>query len=226
MAWHTYQNFEKDFIDVTRYVALEKENGGAYSEKIAQLLLLIGSTVDSIFYEIRTSPSLAEQKGISDLLKNSEPTIGDYKKVYEPIYQLSTVEVLGHHGLTRYGTIKPFDPFLPHLSPPWWNAYNDIKHEFYQNWRKGTLDNLVHALGALFTLNVLHKDAQYYLLQRNVIVNVSSADAKQVYPLFPAQVYGLIKNSFIGVPGNISWTVMASSDVFFHSFRQDTNATA
>lgn len=226
MAWHTYQNLEKDFIDVTRYVALERENGGTYSEKIAQLLLLIGSTVDSVFFEMRTSHALAGQKGVAGLQQNTEPNIGQYKEVYEPIYELSKVEVFARHGLTNYETIKPFDPFLPKQSPVWWDAYNDIKHEFYQNWRKGTLDNLVNALGALFTLNVLHKDAQYYLLDRGVILSVSGYMDTQVGNLPPFQVYDLMKKSFIGLPSNVPWGVVAISEVFSHSFRKDTHVTA
>jgi len=225
MAWHTYQNLERDFIDVTRYVALERENGATYSERIAQLLLLTGSTVDSIFFEMRTSPSLDGKNGVAELRQNPEPNIGQYRDVYEPIYQLSTVGVVAHHGLTNYGTIKPFDPFLPKQSPSWWVAYNDIKHEFYQNWRKGTLDNLVRALGALFTLNVLHKDAQYYLLQTKVIQSVSSSE-DQVYNLPLFQVYGLMTRSFIGLPNNVSWGAAASSEVFYHSFRKDPNIRA
>ena len=53
MAWHTYQNLEKDFIEVTRFIALEKENGGAYSEKMAQLLLLVGSISQLALEEYR-----------------------------------------------------------------------------------------------------------------------------------------------------------------------------
>lgn len=226
MAWHTYLNFERDFIDVTRFVALERENGGTYSEKIAQLLLLIGSTVDSVFFEMRTSPSLDGKTGVSELRQNSEPNIGQYREVYESIYELSAVEVVAHHGLTNYGAIKPFDRFLSKQSPAWWDAYNDIKHEFYQNWRKGTLDNLVNALGGLFALNVLHKDAQYYLMQRSVILTVSGADVSQVYNLPLFQVFGLMSKSFLGLPNNVSWGAVAISEVFSHSFRKDPYVTA
>lgn len=49
--------------------------------------------------------------------------------------------------------------------------------------RKGTLDNLVHAFGALFTLNVLHKDSEQYLVTSSVI-HVGDSDRKQT--LLPA----------------------------------------
>jgi hypothetical protein len=232
MAWHTYQNLEKDFIDVSRYVALEKKNDGAYSERIAQLLQLTGSTVDSLFFEMRTSPSLAKQKGVADLQQNPEPNIGQYREVYEPIYQLSQVELVAHHGLTNYGTIRPFNPFLPKQYPEWWDAYNEIKHEFFQNWRRGTLGNLVHALGALFTLNVLHKDAQFYLLRRGVIMPVTGhANATYLptslstYSLDPFRVWNVMKRSFIGLPNNATYGAMAFSEVFAHSFRRDLNVT-
>ena len=232
MAWHTYQNLEKDFIDVTRHVALEKENDGAYSEKIAQLLQLTGSTVDSLFFEMRTSPSLAQEKGVADLQQNPEPNIGQYREVYEPIYQLSQVKLDARHGLTNYGTIKPFNPFLPKQYPQWWDAYNEIKHEFFRNWRRGTLGNLVHALGALFILNVLHKDAQLYLLQRGVIVPVTGyanstylSTSLSRYSLDPFHVANLMNRSFIGLPKNAPCGAVAFSEVFAHSFRTDPVVT-
>ncbi len=224
MAWHTYRNLENDLVDVTRYVALEKENGRTYSEKMAQLLQLVGSTVDSLFNEMRTSPSLAKEKGVADLQQNPEPNIGHYREVYEPIYQLSTVGVLATHGLTNYGTIRPFDPFLPKQYPPWWDAYNDIKHGFFENWRKGTLDNLVHAVGALFALNVLHKDAQFYLLDRGVMRPVPGP-AEPEYRLDAFHVSNDIKNSFVGLPSNLPYGLVALSQVFSHIYRKDTSTT-
>jgi len=224
-AWHTYQNLERDFIDVTRYVALEEKNGGTYSERITQLLLLIGSTVDSIFFEMRTSSSLDAKQGVGELRQASAPKVAQYRDVYEPIYQLSTVRVLAHHGLTDYGPIKPFGPFSSNQSPSWWSAYNDVKHQFYQNWRKGTLDNLVNALGALFTLNILHKEAQYYLLRKNVIHAFWGAEDGW-YDLSPDNVWGVLQQSFVGVPDDIPWGAFATSEVFTHHFRRDKSVTS
>jgi hypothetical protein len=217
MSWHTYLNLEKDLIEIARYVALDKEHSGVWSEKIAQALLLTGSTVDSFFSEMRRSPVLPQSKLLSDLQQNPLPNIGQYREVYEPIYKLSGVEVRASYGLGDYGTIRPFQPFAPQSNPQWWNDYNDVKHGFFQSMDKGTLDNLVHALGALFALNVIHKDSQQYLLSIG-IVNVGHFDGKRSFPGGVHDWWQYFKDSFTGFRGFSNFEAWATSEVFTYRF--------
>jgi hypothetical protein len=222
MAWHTFLGLEKDLIATTRYVALAPENGATWSEKIAQLLLLVGSTVGSVFNEMRKSPLLPQTKTVTNLKKKDEPNIIDYREAYEPTFLLSGVEVQAHHGLTNYGVIKPFEAFLHKNSPDWWSAYNDVKHEFFANVSKGTLNNLVHSLGGLFVLNALHKDSQQYLVRRGII-RVGEAISLLTYQPGYDEAWNEISGSFIGVAGNLSYDYWISSEIFHHVFRKDPN---
>lgn len=225
MAWHTYLNLEKDFIDVTRYVALDRGNRKVWSEKIADLLLLTGSKVDSLFKEMRKSSLLPSSKSLTALRRKSKPNIEDYRLVYEPIHKLSGVKLTAHHGLTNYGVIRPFNPFLPQKYPAWWQAYNKVKHGLFENIRQGTLDNLVHALGALFALNVLHLEGRKYLVMSGVVVMGASA-AQRISTCAPTLTWESIRKSFIGVPGNVAADAWASSQVFLHLFRKDLGTKA
>lgn len=217
MSWHTYLNLERDFIDITRYVALDKDHDKVWSEKIAQLLLLTGSTVDSFFNEMRGSPALPQSKLLSDLQQNPEPNIGNYRDVYEPTYKLSGVELKVSYGLGDYGMINPFRPFEPRSNPEWWNAYNEVKHGFFQSIREATLDKLVHALGALFALNVIHKDSQQYLLSIGVI-DVGHFDRKRIFPGGVEDWWGYFKDSFVGFRGSSNFEAWATSEVFTYRF--------
>lgn len=181
--------------------------------------MLTGSKVDNVFREMRASLLLPETSPLIALRKKPKPNIEDYRKAYEPIYRLSAVEVTAAHGLTNYGRIKPFDPFLPKKYPAWWQAYNRVKHGSYEDMCDGTLDNLVHAVGALFVLNVIHKDSQYYLLQRQVILPVPGYRDEPVR--FPAQFWNIMQKSFVGLPGDVSYGAIAHSEVFSHAFRRD-----
>lgn len=220
MSWHTYLNLEKDFIDVTRYVALDKNHGGVWSEKIAQLLLLTGSTVDSVFNEMRISPFLEQYEPVIELRQNSKPNIGNYRDVYDPIYHLSSVELRAQYGLADYGMISPFQPFALKNKLEWWEAYNDVKHGFFQKMHKGTLDNVVHALGALFALNVLHKDSQQYLATVGAI-HVGDADRKMRFLKNGRDIWNYLKGSYIGRWGGTSFGAWATSEVFIYVFRND-----
>jgi len=220
MSWHTYLNLERDLIDVTRYVALDKNHGGVWSERIAQLLLLTGSTVDSFFSEMRMSPCLDQFESVIDLRQKPEAYIGDYRRVYEPIYQLSGVELAVRYGLSEYGAIRPFLSFACYNNPEWWIDYNDVKHEFFQNMHKGTLDNLVHALGALFALNVLHMDSKEYLANIGLI-RMGNLDTKLDYEWSMRNLWPYLKDSFIGCRTGKTIDCWATSEVFFHLFRSD-----
>ena len=69
-----------------------------------------------------------------------------------------------------YKTYYPFKTFSKDQSPDWWNAYNKVKHKWYDKLKVyGTLKNVIEALGGLFILNVLK---QYY--GKNVIMKLIS----------------------------------------------------
>jgi hypothetical protein len=214
MAWYMYLSMERDFIDITRYVALEKDNSQVWSEKIADLLQLTGGRVNNLFREMRTSSLLPSSGALTALKSNDRPTIEDYRAAFEPTYELSGVELTAHHGLTNYGNIRPFDPFQHDNYPAWWNAYNKVKHGSFDEMRNGTLENLLHALGALFILNVLHKDGQEYLLKMGVI-------RVEHFPPGHPDIWKMIKSSYFGVPKNVQLEYWASSEVFQHVFRKD-----
>jgi hypothetical protein len=223
ISWHTFLGLENDLIDITRYVALTLDNSSTWSEKIAQLLLLTGSTVDSVFYEMRSSSLLPQTAQVLELARKNQPSIDDYREVYEPLFQLSNVEVEARHGLADYGTIKPFEGFSKNESPVWWRAYNEVKHEFFQNIWKGTLHHLVLAPGGLFVLNVLHKDSQQYLLKKGLI-QMGDFDKRFVYWHDYMRGWDALKNSFIGLHGDVSWDAWTTSEIFLHRFRHDRHA--
>jgi hypothetical protein len=91
MAWHTFLNVERDLIDITRCVALDRTNKGTWSEKIVDLLVLTGSKVDNVFREMRTSLILPQTSSIIALRRKPKANMEDYRKAYEPIYKFSTV---------------------------------------------------------------------------------------------------------------------------------------
>jgi hypothetical protein len=222
-AWHTFENLEKDLVEVTRYVALSPDNDATWSEKIAQLLLVTGSTVDSAFNEMRKSSLLPQTPDVVSLRSNPQPNIGNYRDVYEPMYQLSSVELEAQYGLSEYGTIKPFEPFSPGNSPRWWEIYNEVKHGFFQNMWKAQLHFLVYALGALFALNILHKDSQQHLLKRELI-QMGNFSTRFVYWRDYNRGWDAMKNSFVGLHGDVSWDAWVASEIFLHRFRKDPTA--
>ena len=80
-----------------------------------------------------------------------------------------------------------------------------------------TLESVVGGLGALFLLNVLHKESQEYLIKyQRVIISDFHESITEALRL------DLFKSSMIGVPKN--WDVynfIARTPLFTHFYRSD-----
>jgi hypothetical protein len=219
IAWHSYRGLENDFIDLLNYVSLDERNKETWSEKIAQQLQLTVNIVGSVFHEIGKSLVLPESEAVLALKAKDTPSIVDFRNAFEPIYILSSAEVKAHYGLTYYGLIRPFKNFSCDASPQWWTEQNVVKHRFYEDMTKATLDNLTNALGGLFLLNILHVDSRRYLFDAGVIT-MEHFGPKSL------RDYPFRQRSFIGVHKDLKrdrlgLSVKATSRIFEHIFRDD-----
>jgi len=108
-AWFMYNRLEREFIETTSYVALETCHRNVWSEKFGELLVRTGDLVDSFFRLMINSKSLDTETLVRDLrakilnkrekdLKRQKdqkwfPQINDFSATFDPIFQLSSVEV-------------------------------------------------------------------------------------------------------------------------------------
>ncbi|MHA2112322.1 MAG: hypothetical protein ACW98W_12640 [Candidatus Hodarchaeales archaeon] len=228
-SWQKYQELEDRIIDCFDYVALDKQHLLVYSNRFGELLLRIGSALDSLLSKARACKAFDNEEGIQSLRQKSHPTIEDYRHFYERYYQLSQVQVTVELDGVQFDTIHPFNTYKQNKNPNWWSAYNKVKHEWYDHLQtKGTFKNLLEALAGLFTINVLHKDAQDWLVEEGII----NGDMSEFLPVFELQRINIsevsdlalkdaLTKSRFGVPARVeAW---ANSHLFEHKFRQEKN---
>lgn len=223
-AWFLYSKLERDFIDTTSYVALETVHDNVWSEKFGEILTRTGDLVDSFFRLMIDSKSLDAETQVKTLRAkilteqktnaNWFPKITDFSATFDPIFKLSSVEVEADYGLTYYGKLLPFKNF-DKQSPPWWEPYNKVKHEIFEQIEKrATLENVINALASLFVLNILHKESQRYLIRYTDII-FGEYTQKQDTERF-------LGVSFIGSANNVSaYEFAARTSLFAHLFRVD-----
>lgn len=176
MNWHTYNYLDTRLNELSRYISFAPENKVTWSEALADLLILTGSAVDSFFRDMGGCPNIetnthykkVQQRVSKD---NRNWNIYDFKDAYEPLYQLSKNEVEIPFGLSYYGVIQPFREFdiADKEIPTWWNAYNHLKHNYYDSLEEANLDNVLNSLGSLLILNALHKCSQEHLIRRGLL---------------------------------------------------------
>lgn len=227
-VWFLYSKLEREFIETASYVALETVHNDVWSERYGELLVRTGNMVDSTFRYMVNSKSLDNEKTVKELRRrvvderkknaNWSPNITDFRAAFEPIFQLSSVEVEADYGLTYYGKLMPFKDF-DKKSQIWWDSYNKVKHELFEQIEKrATLENTINALAGLFILNILHKESRKYLIGYTDVIfgeYMSKRDLDQF----------LIK-SFVGAPRNVVSKFIARTPLFVHTFRYDKNVSA
>ena len=181
-SWSAYKSIEEDMMRITEYVPLETRQYNVYSFKLTDIIIRSCSHIDSLFKDMLRDQDLSdhpnqrkitEAKGI--LARDGMLRITDYIEIFAEYLNLAPVKVIIRRN---YEQIKPFkefeNPDLGDKIPAWWRAYNNLKHDFYNeiNIKQGSLENALLSLSALFTLNC--KLALKFKLQGNINYLVSN----------------------------------------------------
>ena len=217
IAWYKYRRLEDDFINATLFFPLEKRYKEMWSEHFSDLIVRVGNSVDSLFRTM-LKDKLFDSYPHVPMLRSSRRShgISYFRDFFEPIYQLSSVEVQIAHGLTFYERKScPFKEFKYDKIPDWWTSYNHVKHEWFDCIKEATLENTVRALAGLFVLNIIHKDSQKYLIQHTEVIDFGFRMSKR-------EMEKYLMKSMIGVPKGFSgWKIKAETPLFTHFFRVD-----
>lgn len=185
-SWAAYRSIEEDMLKVIEDIPLETRQYSVYSFKLADIIVRSCSHIDSLFKDILRNQDLSshpnqqkikEAKDIIDGTKKGMLTITDYIEIFADYLNLAPVEIFVRRS---YDQTKPFgelnNPNLSDKVPIWWRAYNDLKHDFYSEIKKGTLSNALLSLGALFVLNCqsawklrLRENINYLIVNKIII---------------------------------------------------------
>ena len=168
LAWEEYKSLEEDFMKYLRFVPLTDEHDEVWSLYLGDLLIRTGSILDSFFRraifspELDTATNIKKYRTLDDLRIN----MGTYREVFDPFYGLSSKNI---HELRTFKSLTPFFSWSSNKSPDWWEAYNNVKHDRFENKKEATLKSTLNALGGVFLLNVMHLETMPVLVDYNII---------------------------------------------------------
>jgi hypothetical protein len=150
--WPIYERLEQEVCDFTFRVALSDDQRGVYSLTLAEFLLRACSDCENVGKALATQlPDALPKPSAGD----NFPTVGRALCAALPFYTL-TVDVvwpyqdLTDRSMTPFGTWSA--PARP--NPPWYGAYNAVKHDRAANLRLASYQIAVSALAGLFILNL------------------------------------------------------------------------
>jgi hypothetical protein len=147
-----YEDTERQFLSFNRIIPYSHNPGEVYSPRLytilqscsAQIISMMDSLTSFLFEDTFHSRSRRRQK-----------TFGFYYERLNKEGMLSVQKLAPKEKVTMI--ITPFK-VSEGVTPRWWQAYNDTKHDLPHGAYIGTLENVLNALGAL---TILHDICQW-----------------------------------------------------------------
>lgn len=162
LFWNAYKRLEKEFLALAEVVHINDDQLKVYSSKISDLLVRTAIECEALSKELYhanggTKPSGKDLYFDTDCfgLLHDKWKI-DQKKIFvtSPFLYLEKEEnkvLTPLHKSFKRGT----------SSSKWQIAYQAVKHDRANNLKKGTIENLLLAMGALYILNIYYRDTNY-----------------------------------------------------------------
>jgi len=161
---HQLEGYMKDFLN---YIPLDEDHLQVYSPKLITIILEIGPELTSALEiavgctriypvweefdpELRSDREKLWKKEENGKKYSRSLSFNDYYSFLEKHNQQKLGEA--RVQLKDMGAyFKPFEKTnAKKTNPEWWNTYNQLKHDKYDNRKKATLEAALKSLGALF----------------------------------------------------------------------------
>ena len=176
--WQTYLNLERELLELSRYVYITDHkpiNDGTevkeetcssqletFSPHIADLLIRTCIEIEALSKELYFELGGEKKRGDpnlffdEDCLKLIDIKCKTSKKVV--IVSCSSFDLTNEQNYI----LKPLREAHKRQGTDWERAYQAVKHDRYSSISKGTVKNFLHALAALYLLNVYFRDDIFY----------------------------------------------------------------
>jgi len=165
LYWPVYKNLEKEFLKLANYIHFSDDQLGTYSMYIADLIVRCSVEIESLSKELycmlggNMSPTDSEGNN-RDLYFDT-----DCLDLLEQTWILSkkqiAVSAINFYFVDEKNTIlTPLHKAHKRgtSGSKWKQAYQAVKHDRRNSLKKASIENLLHALGALYILNLYSRD--------------------------------------------------------------------
>ncbi len=162
-----FKILERDVVDFLNYIPIDYYLGSKrkeiFSPKLAELLIRIGSQIDTFFRNWDVVHEVYNTK-------NTEPLNDVYDLKFQHFRDIEAEKklILGDKEIKIIATDEILTPFLFWMDkryPLWWDAYNKVKHNGFLYNKSGSLSNVIESLSALFLINCIHNKTQLKLVE-------------------------------------------------------------
>lgn len=172
--WQTYLNLEKEAIEVSKYIFFTDEvlvnSGGnivaqscnsqleTFSPHISDLLVRCCVQIEALSKELYFDNGGTKPRGDTNIFFDE-----DCLKLIDIKWQTHNKEVLVVAPFFNFTKdenriLKPLKEAHKRQGTYWERAYQAVKHDRYSSLQKGTVKAFIHALAALYLLNLYYRN--------------------------------------------------------------------
>lgn len=185
LYWSVYKNLEKEVLDLSQWVFIDDGQLATYSVKIADLLMRTAVEIESI------SKALYFRYGGDKPDDNNLFFDADCLKLLKDKFAIGSKvvfvsDVFQYCSKDENLSLRPLNNSWIKGKCDWKKAYQAIKHDRYNELRKGNIKHLLRALAALFILNLYYSDRSYGL---GYDVKATGFDSRMGSDLFSIKVH-------------------------------------
>lgn len=162
LYWSVYKNLEKEVLELSQWVYIDDGQLDTYSVKTADLLMRTAVEIESLakalyFKHGGTKPDDNNLYFDKDCLKllQDKFIIGTKVVLVSDVFQYCTKD--------ENIKLTPLQNSWKMGKCDWKKAYQAIKHDRYNELRRGNIKHLLRALAALFILNLYFSDRVFAL---------------------------------------------------------------
>ena len=165
LYWPVYKNLEKEFLRLADYIHFSDDQLGTYSMFIADLIVRCSIEIEALSKELyctlggNMTPT-DDQGNPRDLYFDT-----DCLDLLEQKWSLSKKQIVVsainiYFSEERNRTLTPLHKAYKRgtSGSKWKQAYQAVKHDRKKTLKKASIENLLHALGALYILNLYYTD--------------------------------------------------------------------
>lgn len=181
--WQSYLNLEKEALEVSKYIFFtdeemdnknENQEAGTknsqletFSPYLADLLVCCCVQIEAISKELyfnNGGPKSRDKKPHFDydclkLIDEKWKTHDKTVHVVSPAFNFTKDE---------NRSLKPLNGAHCKRDCSWKTAYQDIKHDRFEHLHEGNVRNFLHALAALYLLNIYYRNDRWSVLRRDI----------------------------------------------------------
>jgi hypothetical protein len=145
--WDFFLAIESDLAETARFVHFSPDNFETFSIEFSQIMMAACAEIDTVAKQLCARVDAAAPRG----------NIADYQATltlkYPRFYENQVL--IPAHGLEMQPWRK-WSPPTP-AAPPWWQAYNAVKHDRGAQFGQATLENALNAVAGLMIIVIYER---------------------------------------------------------------------